>query len=311
VIGRLTLRESFEDLGVYLLTGKGRVDPADRVSSMEFRNLTTARMDVAVRLMAGTASISTRTRQPALHLSISFAPGDPVDDELMRRVMLTTMADQGLEDHQAVIVAHHDTENPHVHAMINRVHPETGRAWKGRWSKVRVEASLRRQEKELGLQVVPGWLARVPGEPERRPQPGLVRGSGEFLHEVQERATPVLERAQSWSEVERGLADFGLSVRVNGRGMSITDGRQQVKASEIGRSFSRHHLEKRLGRYSDYRARVAVANKTTQLGGIEAVAPRGHVAPTAASAREPRPRPKLGLARYRREPPRHDPQPKL
>ena len=284
MIGRLTLRESFEDLGDYLLTGKDRVDPADRVSWMEFRNLPTARMDVAALLMAGTASISTRTRQPALHLSISFALGDPVDKELMLRVMLTTIADQGLEEHQAAIVAHHDTENPHVHAMINRVHPETGRAWKGSWSKVRVEASLRRQEKELGLRIVPGWLAPVPGEPERRPQPRLVRGSGDFLRDVQERATPVLERAQSWSEVERGLADFGLSVRVNGRGMSVTDGRREVKVSEIGRAFSRHHMEKRLGRFSDYRARVAVANRTAQLAGAEAPTERSHVAPPAAPA---------------------------
>lgn len=275
MISRLTLSRDFGELGSYLEFGRHHVDPAERVAWMKFRNLPTERMDVAVRLMGAAASISRRTQQPVLHLSISFAPGDPVDEELMWRVMLTTMADLDLEEHQAVIVAHLDTVHPHVHAMINRVHPETRRAWRGSWSMLRAEASLRRQEQELGLRVVPGWLAPVPGEPGLKPKPRLARGTGDFLREVQERAVPVLERAQSWSEVERGLADFGLSVRVNGRGMSVTDGRQEVKASEIGRGFSRFHLEKRFGRYSDYRLRVEVANRTVRGDKIESAVERG------------------------------------
>jgi hypothetical protein len=254
-----TFGESFGGLASYLETGESRVDPAQRVGWMDFRNLPTERMDVAVPIMRGTASLS-GTQQPVFHLSISWAPGDPVNRELMHEVIMKTLSDLGLREHQAVILEHIDTDNPHVHAMVNRVHPETGVAWKGSWSKLRAEASLRRQEVERGLRVVPGWLASVPGAPELRPQPRLARGDAEFLQEVQECAGPVLERAQSWSELEAGLSEFRLSVRVNGRGMSVTDGRREVKASEVGRQFSRGNLEKRLGRYSDYSARVAVAS---------------------------------------------------
>ena len=261
MIANQTFGDDFWDLGDYLRRGRGRVDPSQRVGWVEFRNLPTRRMDIAKRIMAGTASLS-YTRKPVFHLSISFAPGDPVNEALMKRVMARTLSDLGLGEHQAVIVAHIDTDDPHVHAMVNRVHPETGVAWKGSWSRLRAEASLRRQELDEGLRVVPGWLARVPGHPELRPQPRLARADQEFLREMQERARPVLERARSWSEVEAGLAEFGLSVRVNGRGMSITDGRRLVKASEVGRQFSRGNLEKRLGRYSDYSARVAVATAT-------------------------------------------------
>lgn len=289
MISKQTLGGDFGELATYLQTGRHHVHPEQRVTWMEFRNLPTARLDVAVRLMEGASSRSKATRKPVLHLSISFAPGDPVDAELMRRVMLRTLADQGLEEHQAVIVAHHDTENPHVHAMVNRVHPETGRAWKGSWSRVRAEASLRRQELELGLRVVPGWLAPVPGQPELRPRLRLARGSSEFLREVQERATPVCERARSWSELERGLADFGLSVRVNGRGMSITDGRQEVKASEVGRAYSRQQLEKRLGRYSDYSARVAVAIGTLRQAAVDPAERNPVRAPTQGAHTEGHP----------------------
>jgi hypothetical protein len=259
VIANQTFGDDFGDLGDYLRRGRGRVDPSQRVGWVEFRNLPTRRMDIAERIMAGTASLS-YTRKPVFHLSISFAPGDAVDEALMKRVMARTLSDLGLGEHQAVIVAHIDTDDPHVHAMVNRVHPETCVAWKGSWSRLRAEASLRRQELDEGLRVVPGWLARVPGHPELRPRPRLARGDEEFLREARERAEPVLKHAQSWSEVEAGLAELGLSVRVNGRGMSITDGRQEVKASEVGPQFSRGNLEEQFGRYSDYRARVAVAS---------------------------------------------------
>jgi hypothetical protein len=254
-----TFGESFGGLASYLETGESRIDPAQRVGWMEFQNLPTERMDVAVPIMRGTASLS-GTQQPVFHFSISWAPGEPVNRELMHAVMVQTLSDLGLREHQAVIVEHIDTDHPHVHAMVNRVHPETGVAWKGSWSKLRAEASLRRQELERGLRVVPGWLAPVPGAPELRPQPRLARGDEEFLREVQDCAGPVLARAQSWSELEAGLSEFGLSVRVNGRGMSVTDGRREVKASQVGREFSRGKLEKRMGRYSDYSARVAVAS---------------------------------------------------
>lgn len=254
-----TFGESFGGLASYLETGESRVDPAQRVGWTEFRNLPTERMDVAVPIMRGTASLS-GTQQPVFHLSISWAPGDPVNRELMHEVMVQTLSDLGLREHQAVIVEHIDTDNPHVHAMVNRVHPATGVAWKGSWSKLRAEASLRQQEVERGLRVVPGWLVPVAGASELRPQPRLARGDEEFLREVQERAGPVLAQAQSWSELEAGLSELGLSVRVNGRGMSVTDGRQEVKASQVGPEFSRGKLEERLRRYSDYRARVAVAS---------------------------------------------------
>jgi hypothetical protein len=41
--------------------------------------------------------------------------------------------------------------------------------------------------------------------------------------------------------------------------MSVTDGRQQVKASEVARAFSRARLEQRFGPWHSHRARLAVA----------------------------------------------------
>jgi len=95
----------------------------------------------------------------------------------------------------------------------------------------------------------PAHAAERPGvgvEPELAP--ATVRGSTRFLKQVRVQAGPVLERASTWDELERGLAGHGLSLRAKGGGFVLTDGAQEVKASDIGRTFSRSHLENRLGR---------------------------------------------------------------
>lgn len=291
MIGKLTLGKSFKCCGEYMLTGKDRVHPDQRVSWMECRNLPTERMEVAVRLMAATSRRSRRTQLPVLQLSVSFAPGDPVDSAMIKRVLQRTLRDIGLGEHQAILLEHHDTAVPHGHAIVNRVHPETGRTWKGSFSKTRIEASLRRQEQEEGLRVVPGWLAPVPGAPELRPRPRLARADQEFLRDVKERAGPVLKKAQSWSEVEAGLAELGLRVRVNGRGMSVTDGEQEVKASQIDEQVSRFQLEKQFGRYSDYRLRRAVASEI--MGQARTIAP-GDAGRVRAAAAPPAGQPAAG-----------------
>lgn len=254
----------FIGLGVYLEHGNRETLQPGRVDWIESRNLPTRDPACAARLMAATARDSERVRKPVYHLSISFDPGDPVDRETMRRVADRTLRDLGLQEHQAVLVAHRDRQHPHVHIMVNRVHPERGTAWSNSWDYRRIETSLRQQEVELGLRVVPGKHAPVPENardrmPERAPE--RVRGDAAFVERVRAEAGPHLTGARSWAELERGLAGHGLALRMKGRGMVVTDGVREVKASEIDAAASRFRLERRLGSFTDYRARQAVAGQ--------------------------------------------------
>lgn len=272
----LALGRSFKKLVSYLKTGKdGRQLQRDRVEWVEFRNLPTRNPDTAACMMAATASESVSGTQTAVyHFSISCDPGDPVDGGTLRRVADRTIRDLGLEEHQVLIFAHKDRSHPHLHFVVNRVHPERGTLWRTWRDYYRLERSLRAQEQELGLQIVPGWNSvvvrdadgtlRVPAEHETGlqrvyPAPNPRRGDAEFLRDVRARAAHLLEQARHWAELERGLAEHGLSLRVKGGGFTLTDGTREVKASEVGRGCSRYHLEKRLGSYPDYRARIAVA----------------------------------------------------
>jgi hypothetical protein len=241
---------------------------------MEFHNLATRNPKLAACFMAATAAGSVSgTEKPVYHFSVSFDIDDPVDESIMRCVAERTRRDMGLLEYECVVVAHQDRSHPHLHFLVNLVHPERGTLWRDWRDYYRLERSLRAQEVELGLRVVPGWNAPVPSlalgrdglESQRqnarwiKPRPGLRRGDDALLQDVTVRAAPVLQRARSWAEIERGLAEEGLTLRSKGGGFIITDGKHLVKASEVGRACSRYHLEKRLGRWPDYRARMAVA----------------------------------------------------
>jgi predicted nucleic acid-binding Zn ribbon protein len=246
-----------------------------RAAWMEFHNLATRNPELAACFMAATAAGSVSgTKKPVYHFCVSFDIDDPVDEAIMRQVAERTRRDMGLLEYQCVVVAHQDRSHLHLHFVVNRVHPERRTLWRDWQDYYRLERSLRAQEVELGLRIVPGWNAPVPSlvpgrdgmerhpqdAPWIKPRSGPRRGDDAFLQDVTVRAAPVLQRARSWAEIERGLAEEGLTLRSKGGGFIITDGKHLVKASDVGRGCSRYHLEKRLGRWPDYRARMAVAS---------------------------------------------------
>jgi len=59
--------------------------------------------------------------------SLSYHPEENPQKETMQNAALDVLEKLGLIEHEAVIVAHNDTEHPHVHVICNVVHPETGK----------------------------------------------------------------------------------------------------------------------------------------------------------------------------------------
>ena len=159
---------------------EGRPQTSERVGWAEVRNLA-GRPERAAAQMAATwkaapelkrlAGVSTAGRKlekPVYHYSLSWEKDERPGREDMRRAADETLKALGLERHQALIVAHTDKAHPHVHVVVNRVDPETGKAasrgndrlklsrWAERWEREhgregcpeRVENNKRREAKE-------------------------------------------------------------------------------------------------------------------------------------------------------------------
>jgi hypothetical protein len=229
-------------------------DETERVAWTAGRNLGTDDPEVAAALMQATAEQNLRAHSPVYHLTISFDRNDPVTPEQMQAVADRVLRDLGLSEHQALLVAHQDRSHPHVHVMVNRVHPETGVAW-DRWKdRPRIEQTLRELERELGLREVEGRLYQLDGQepPERAALTNGERREAErtgdpALPDRVRAHLPELRAARSWAELEERLAAHGLRLERKGQGFVITDGTHQVKASRVARDLSLRRLEARFG----------------------------------------------------------------
>jgi hypothetical protein len=247
MIGKSRAGTGFGGLTRYLLHGEKDKPNPDRVLWTSTRELALDEPEQAALLMRMTAAQG-RTKKPVHHISISLAPGEHLSREQWENVVDTTLRDLGLEEHQVLIVAHQDTHHEHIHLMVNRVHPQTYRAW-NRWQdRPRLMATLRVQEHALGLRETPHVK-----NPDRIPEAlvALYERTGElpFLDYARTAGRQIFQEARSWNELHERLAEKGLYLERKGQGLVVTDDHRHVKASSVDRAASLRALEARLGPY--------------------------------------------------------------
>ncbi len=157
MIGVANSTRSIDGLARYLAKGRSGAE-TERVAWSASRNLPTNEPELAGKIMRATASQSVRIQKPGYHLVVSFHPEDTVDRATMEGVADRTIAALGLTDHQALIVCHRDRAHSHFHLLINRVHPETCRAWRQWFDYVVLQKVLLDEEIALGLRITAGHL---------------------------------------------------------------------------------------------------------------------------------------------------------
>lgn len=264
MIGEVGSGSSFRGLNHYLLHGSAKTEP--RVPAwVELRNLSGPDPNTAHAEMHQVARENSRARDPVLHLIVSPAPEDQLSREQWSRLADRVLGDLGLAEHQALVVLHTDTDVPHLHLAVNRIHPLTHRAW-GTWrSKTRLTSILVAVEKEWGLRKVEGRLSPAELTSLEGPRPKTRGERAQTRHratppqvaEWRRTLAPHFRDATSWTDLVARLQGVnGVHyLRAQGRGLVVTDGKVYVKASSIDRSFSRARLEARFGQsFSDWRS---------------------------------------------------------
>ena len=254
MIGNATSGASFHGLAGYLAKEQARVSFTDAYNLLADE---TDAMAVAEEMTA-VAEGKDRCKKPVYHLSLSWHPEDEPTDEEMQAAAERVLQRLGLEEHQALVVGHNDTEHAHVHMMVNRVHHDPERlvwgGWKdGRpWTNRAIEHELRALEQEMGWTVTPGFNAPTPGrEPPERGTTGSRRRLS-FGAEITVTMGPTLQNARCWRELAAALDAHGLRVEARPKGMVITDGNRYIGACRIrGLKGGRPDLEDRFGQPLD------------------------------------------------------------
>ena len=210
-----------------------------------------------------------RCTRPVYHLSLSWAPEDHPTPEQVVATAQRFLLDLGLQEHQALVVRHHDTAHEHVHIVVNRVHPDTGKTWKAGLHRRRLPPICRRVERDMGWRIVPSERGHDQALPTAREQTAeRKRGVEPLAKRINRECGERLSNASTWHQMERILRMHGYALATGGRrgGLAITDGKRQTSASRVRRDLSRPKLERRFElSLEDHRAAAERIRKRVAL----------------------------------------------
>lgn len=242
MIAKVIKGADFARLARYLTSG-------ERSEVIDMRHLSSDTPEDAASEMQAAASVSVRTRQPVMHIIVSYDPkgGDQSNDQ-MRDDAAEVLRGLGLTDNQAMVIRHRDKDHAHMHIMVNRVGAD-GRCVSDSQSYPKAEAALRRIEQQRGLTVTPGRHAPAPSTGRR------MRGDRTKMdprqHSAPESVRHTLLTGGSWKDIHSGLARDGWRAETvrRGRGQGLMligpDG-QRIGAGQIDRAATLSRINQRI-----------------------------------------------------------------
>ena len=153
---------SFKGVCAYILHDAGKTT-TDRVDWTATQNLVshpedawyemfeTYRDSDELKERAGRSARGRKNTTPVLHYMLSWHKDDKPSPDHMRETALSSFKALGLQDHQAVLAAHHDKEHLHVHIVVNTVNPDTGITAGLKFTKLDLSKWAEAYEREHGI----------------------------------------------------------------------------------------------------------------------------------------------------------------
>ena len=226
--------------------------------------------------MLALAEEAVRTRDPINHYVLSWREGERPTPEQVEEAVDIFLDEMKLQEHQVFYGMHADTDNMHLHVMVNRAYldEESDRVkvrkinrgydidsvhrvgarieWAQGWEvetnkryRVLADGTLERANREE-TELAPGGPGQQQLDRERR------TGEKSAVRRAVELGAPIIAKARSWEELLAGLAEVGLLYELSRRartGAVMRIGEVTVKASRVSREATLRKLESRFGPY--------------------------------------------------------------
>lgn len=177
-----------------------QADTSERVAFIETLNLRTDDPEQGWKIMAWTAEHEEdikrcakvkfngeKVAHPVYAFSLSWSPDESPDQGHQIKEGKNALEVLGLSEHQAIIIGHNDTDHPHVHVLVNLIHPTTGKAANLYKDRLKLSEWAEQYEREQGK-------IRC----QKRVQNNRKRENGEFI----KYQDPVIQRA--WDRSDNG-----------------------------------------------------------------------------------------------------------
>lgn len=242
--------------------------------------------------MLALAQNSAHSKDPINHYVLSWQQGEQPTPEQIEEAVNLLLDTMGLAGHQALYGLHADTDNTHLHLMVNRVHPVTRKV-----VEINKGFDLEALHRAVArIEHVQGWRreargryrVQADGTFRRDLRPPLDPSSadaqrirGHLAHRYEggvrsavrvaaEAGAPSIRAAASWTDLHARLAARGLRYERKGSGALLWVGAVAVKASSASRDCSLLAVERRLGPYQPAPEGLTVAVRPPELDEPEA-----------------------------------------
>ena len=216
--------------------------------------------------MIALAEEAIRSRDPVEHYVLSWREGERPTPVHIEKTVDLLLDEFGMKGHQCFYGLHQDTDNFHLHVMLNRADPLSGRAErinKGfdvealHRAVARIEHDQGWSREEHGRYTIENDTIVLTAAPDRKSsrKPSRIRdaerrtGKKSALSVAQERVLAIAQGAADWQDFHGKLADQGMEYRLRGAGAVLLVGEIPVKPSEVDRPLGLSALKKRWGAF--------------------------------------------------------------
>lgn len=215
-------------------------------------------MDLVIKEIEATQALNTRSQaDKTYHLIASFHEGERPSHEALDDIEQCLCDAIGLGAHQRVSAVHDNTDHLHLHIAINKVHPETLSTITPFNDFHQLQKACRTLEARHGLVVDAGAdKGKIIGAAvqDLEAHQGIESFQGWVQGEPLHRLSALLDRPEpTWEAMHQALNEYGLMIIPRGNGLVVRDqgnAEYSIKASQLGRRFSKGALEQQLGRYT-------------------------------------------------------------
>ena len=284
--------ERIAGLAAYVHQRTATVDSREKCIYSGARGFVTTSLAGRKAEMLSLARQSVHSKDPLSHYVLSWRQGEQPTPAQIEEAVDVFLDELGLSGHQTIYGLHVDTDNVHLHMMINRAHPQTLKVIDPNQG-FDLEAAHRAIAR---IEHVQGWRREVRGRyrvqadgtlrRDRRPpldpssadaqrvRNRLARryrgGAPSAVRIAVETGAPAIRVAASWADLHARLAARGLRYTRKGSGALLWVGAVAVKASSASRDCSLPALERRLGPYQPAPEGLAVAARADPDAGRRA-----------------------------------------
>ncbi|EKT4485770.1 relaxase/mobilization nuclease domain-containing protein [Shewanella algae] len=219
-----------------------------RLGSVRLNNCEAETVRDAISEVLATQFANTRAKSDkTYHLIVSFPSGEQLEANTLAAIEERICQGLGYGEHQRVSAVHNDTDNQHIHIAINKIHPTRNTIHEPYYPHKKLAEICEAIEQDFGLQP-DNHIPRKRGAESRAMDMERHSGIESLVGWVKRECMDEIKSANNWQALHQVMQDNGLQLRTRGNGLVIVaDGEAIIKASTLGRDFSKSKLEARLG----------------------------------------------------------------